>query len=211
MVNFLTTMTPHKQPPANNDDIYSFRLEGLMVTTGDLICTTDGGGDLLVGEFWRILGRLVPGPIDHVVVYVGPGGRCVEAGARGVISFEVQGQSWDAAAMIQQRGPFVDTFYGIIYPLRKLGLSFEREKSIRLQIREYCLKQVRLKKPYNINFLNPESEKAFYCTQLAYKAYQPHGINLNTGMGVTNLKGSDRIVLPQEIWAGFPHAQPAQG
>jgi len=31
-------------------------------------------------------------------------------------------------------------------------------------------------KPYNLNFFDPETAKAFYCSQLAYKAYQSVGL-----------------------------------
>ena len=60
-------------------------------------------------------------------------------------------------------------------------------------------------KPYNLNFLNPENEDSFYCSQLAYKAYQQIGINLNTGLTMENLPGTNAIIYPQEIWDGFSH------
>jgi len=53
------------------------------VQTGDIICTTDGGGEIFAGQFWRLVGKLIPGEVDHIAVYVGPQGRCVEAGAKG--------------------------------------------------------------------------------------------------------------------------------
>ena len=49
----------------------------------------NGKPDILPGEFWRLVGRLVPGDVDHVMMYVGPGGRCIEAGSRGVIAFDM--------------------------------------------------------------------------------------------------------------------------
>jgi len=64
--------------------IYTYEIEGLAVQTGDIICTMNGKPDILPGEFWRFVGRLVPGDVDHVAIYVGPNGRCVEAGTRGV-------------------------------------------------------------------------------------------------------------------------------
>jgi len=37
------------------------------------------------------------GDVDHVVIYVGPGGRCVEAGAKGkVITFDIIDNAWNA-------------------------------------------------------------------------------------------------------------------
>ena len=70
--------------------VFSYQINGLIVQTGDLICTTDGGDVDIKGQFWRLIGKLIPGEVDHIVIFVGPGGRCVEAGARGkVITFEV--------------------------------------------------------------------------------------------------------------------------
>ena len=55
--------------------IYTYEIEGVPVQTGDLICTMNGKPDILPGEFWRFVGRLVPGDVDHVVIYLGPDGR----------------------------------------------------------------------------------------------------------------------------------------
>jgi hypothetical protein len=183
--------------------IYRYKINGVPVQSGDIICTTDGQPDLLPGEFWRLIGRLLPGDVDHIVIYIGPQGKCIEAGGRGVSTFEMPGGIWDSAQNLLRRGMLVDTFYGISYPLKahKLAASLERRK--REEIVAYCLGQ--LGKPYNLNYLDPEREDAFYCSQLAYKAYQRHGINLNIGLSMSNLPGSDRIVYPQEIWDGFPH------
>ena len=57
-----------------------------------------------------------------------------------------------------------------------------------------------------MNFLDSDTEEAFYCSQLLYRAYLPHGINLNTGMDVPNIPGTDSIIHPQEIWSGCAHA-----
>jgi hypothetical protein len=76
--------------------IYSYEINGLLVKTGDLICTTDGGDSIIAGQFWRLIGKLIPGDVDHIVIYVGPEGRCVEAGAKGcVITFEAKNHKWD--------------------------------------------------------------------------------------------------------------------
>ena len=183
--------------------IYNYTICGVPVQTGDLICATDGRPDILPGEFWRLIGKLLPGDVDHVIVYLGPEGRCVESSGRGVITFEVKESCWNSQDLIIERGLLVDTFYGVVYPLKDRGLSETEERRIREDIADYCLAQVG--KPYNINFLDPECESAFYCTQLAYKAYQRHGINLNTGLATSGLPGSDKVVYPQEIWEGFPH------
>ena len=185
--------------------VCTYMIDGLSVQTGDIICTTDGESGILPGDFWRLLGRLLPGEVGHVVVYVGPKGRCVEAGGRGVITFEVKENIWVAERMTEQRGRFMDRLYGVAYPLQGRGLSVEEEARIRQSVADYCLAQAAVNKPYNINFLDPDTEEAFYCSQLAYRAYLAHGINLNTGQGVPNLVGTSSIVFPQEIWSSCRH------
>jgi cell wall-associated NlpC family hydrolase len=183
--------------------IYTYQIEGIALQTGDIICTMNGKPDILPGEFWRFVGRLVPGDVDHVAIYVGPNGRCIEAGARGVIKFTVFDGLWNTDRMARRRGLLFDTFYGIASPVDGLQASQEEEREIRSRVAEYCLAQVG--KPYNLNFLNAETEEAFYCSQLAYKAYQQIGIDLNTGLAMEQLPGTNAIVYPQEIWDGFPH------
>ncbi len=183
--------------------IYTYQIEGITLQTGDIICTTNGKPDILPGEFWRLIGRLVPGDVDHVAVYLGPHGRCIEAGARGVITFDVPNGHWNTEQMALQRGLLFDSFYGIASPLDEVGLSEAEEFDMRTTVAAYCLAQVG--KPYNLNFLNAEMEEAFYCSQLAYKAYEQIGINLNTGLTMEQLPGTNAIVYPQEIWNGFRH------
>ena len=182
--------------------ISTYEIDGLLIETGDIICTTETEGNILPGEFWRLLGRLVPGEVDHIAIYVGPAGRCVEAGGRGVITFEIADSSWAPSKMIKHRGRFLDRLYGVAYPLVGRGFSQKEETRIRISVAEYCLRQAAAEKPYNINFLDADTEDGFYCSQLAYKAYLPHGIDLNTGLGVPNLPGTSGIVFPQEIWEG---------
>ena len=181
----------------------SCKIEGLPLQTGDVICTMNGKPDLLPGEFWRLIGRLVPGDVDHVTVYLGPGRRCVEAGARGVITFDVPGGLWDSEKMVGQRGLLLDQLVGAAYPLEGRGLSASEQASIRREVAAFCLAQVG--KPYNLNFLDIDSEDAFYCSQLVYRAYQRCGIDLNTGLSIEGLPGTNRIVYPQEIWSGCTH------
>lgn len=186
--------------------IHSYEIEGLTVQTGDLICTTDGGDADVTGQFWRLIGKLITGDVDHIVVYVGPGGRCVEAGAKGkVITFDVIGNVWDEKKMRAQRGPFADTFYGVAYPLGSGTIDPQREKKIREDVAAYCLEKARLNKLYNLNFFNSSTDDAFYCSQLAYKAYLRNGIDLNTGAEVFGVPGTKNIILPQEIWDGYIH------
>lgn len=183
--------------------IYSYQIEGLTLQTGDIICTMNGKPDILPGEFWRLVGRLVPGDVDHVAIYIGPDGRCVESGSRGVISFNVHNSLWDTEFMARKRGLLFDTFYGVAYPLAGLELSEEEEIHMRMTVAQYSLSQIG--KSYNLNFLNSETEEVFYCSQLAYKAYQQVGINLNTGLAMEQLPGTNAIVYPQEIWGGCSH------
>jgi len=183
--------------------IHTYQLEGLTLQTGDVICTMNGKPDILPGEFWLMVGRLVPGDVDHVAVYVGPNGRCVESGSRGVITFDVYDGIWDTEYMARERGLLFDTFYGISYPLAGKEDSEDEETRMRVKVAQYCLAQVG--KSYNLNFLNPESEDGFYCSQLVYKAYQQVGINLNTGLSMEQLPGTNAIIYPQEIWDGCVH------
>jgi cell wall-associated NlpC family hydrolase len=183
--------------------IYTYQIEGIALQTGDIICTMNGKPDILPGEFWRFIGRLVPGDVDHVAVYVGPNGRCIEAGAHGVIKFTVFDGKWNTERMARRRGLLFDTFYGVASPIDGLQVSQEEAFELRSRVAEYCLAQVG--KPYNLNFLNTETEDTFYCSQLVYKAYQLIGMDLNTGLAMEQLSGTNAIVYPQEIWDGFPH------
>jgi len=183
--------------------IYTYQIEDITLQTGDIICTMNGKPDILPGEFWRLVGRLVPGDVDHVAIYIGPDGRCVEAGARGVITFDVPRGHWDTERMAPQRGHLFDSFYGVASPLDLHGLAEEEEDEMRKTVAAYCLAQVG--KPYNLNFLNAEIEESFYCSQLAYKAYQQIGIDLNTGLSIEQIPGTNSIIYPQEIWGGFSH------
>ena len=173
--------------------------------TGDVICTMNGKPDILPGEFWRLVGRLVPGDVDHVAFYTGPGGLCVEAGSRGVIHFEIPGSLWDTEKMARERGHLFDTFYGLAAPIEGMGLAEDEETRMRMRVSDYVLSQIG--KPYNLNFLDSEREDSFYCSQLVYKAYQQIGINLNTGLAMEHFPGTNSIIYPQEIWAGSPHRQ----
>jgi hypothetical protein len=40
---------------------------------------------------------------------------------------------------------------------------------------------------------------------LIYKAYQQVGIDLNTGLSIEQLPGTNNIVYPQEIWGECMH------
>lgn len=189
--------------------IYFYTINGLPVQTGDIICTTDGGKGLL-GQFWWIVGKLIPGDVDHTVIYTGPNGKCVEAGAKGrVITFEIPSQRWDSEEMLAQR-LISDEIYGIAYPCRNRGLTEREEIYVREDVAEYCLKQAEMQKPYNFNLLNSSTEDAFYCGQLAYAAYLRHGIDFNTGKGIPDIPGTGSIIFPQEIWDSCEHKKAAE-
>lgn len=190
--------------------IYTYEINGVQLKTGDLICTQAGAEDVAAGHFWWFIGRLLPGEVDHVAVYVGPGGRCVESATRGVVAYTIPGTTWNAAEMFSQRGPVVDTFIGAAYPLNSVDWPQERKDWVRQTVADYCLTQAETHKPYNFNYLESENQGAFYCSQLAYLAYLPHGINLNTGLGMPNFPASRKIIFPQEIWSGLPHKKAEQ-
>lgn len=186
--------------------IQSYTVNGLAIRTGDILCMAfDRDSRVNPGDYWRFLGLLIPGEVDHVAVYVGPDGRCVEANAKGVITFDLEDNQWVPEKMFKHRGPFKDILVGVAYPLHERGLNHEMEMRVRSSVGEFCLSQAEIRRPYNINLLNPDRDDAFYCSQLAYKAYLPYGINLNTGLGVPDLPGTDSIVFPQEIWSGCFH------
>jgi hypothetical protein len=188
--------------------IHSYTLAGLPIQTGDILCTMNGKPDILPGEFWRLVGRLVPGDVDHVALYLGPGGRCIEAGALGVSLFEVQGDSWNTEKMAVQRGFLFDDLFGVAYPLEERGFLLEEQATIRQEVAAFCLAQVG--KPYNLNFLDPNREDAYYCSQLVYKAYLTQGIDLNTGLSIESLPGANHIIYPQELWSGSAHKEIAR-
>jgi hypothetical protein len=181
--------------------IHTYTINGLQIQTGDILCLAFHG-DLQNHpvNHWRLLGLLIPGEVDHVALYIGPEGRCVESAYRGVYEFHLGGKRWKPKKMYKYRGRFKDDFVGVAYPLQGRGLSEADDDRIRQSVAAYCLAQIG--KSYNINLLNPETEDAFYCSQLAYKAYLPHGIDLNSDHGVPHIIGSSRIVFPNEIWRG---------
>lgn len=174
--------------------IHEFVVCGRTVQTGDVISTSDGtNSNYSLG--YRLLGKLIPGETDHSILYVGPGGLCVEAGLYGVIAFEA-GTGWDSVEMLAERG-LLDTFRAASSVLGNRGLPPKEEKEIRSFVRAYALGCVG--KPYNINFLDPDNERALYCSQLVYLAYKKVGIDLNVGCSGVAGKWFDRVVFPQEI------------
>lgn len=189
--------------------IYSYQINGLPVKTGDIICTTVGEKDYLAGMWWLFLGSLVPGEVDHVAMYVGPNGRCVEVEPRrGVITFELKDNLWQADKLLDQR-QIIDRCCGAAYPLQGKNLPGDVETRVRRGVATYCLAQAAAGKPYNYNYFDSETEASFYCSHLFYRAYLRFGINLNTGLGIPDIPGSQSVIFPQEIWSGCAHRRVA--
>lgn len=183
--------------------IYETTVEGLPVRTGDIVCTRNGAPGSLAGVVWRAIGQIVPGEVDHCALYVGPGGRYVEAGARGVMTFEMPEGRWDAAALGRRRW-VVDQIVGVAYPLEGRGLAEEDEAAVRADVARFCLERAEEFAPYNPNFFDATAEGAFYCSQLIYLAYLPHGIDLNANRGGPLIEHLEHIVFPHEIWHALP-------
>jgi hypothetical protein len=177
----------------------TYQLDGITLRTGDIICTTDGQEGALFGLAYRLLGMLVPGPIDHLALYVGPGPRCVEAGVRGPIIYNLAGHRWHAARMVTRR-LLLDRLYGVADPTAERGLSEEQARRIRLGAAEYCLRQAHAGRPYNVNFFNPYTERAFYCSQLIYLAYLQNGIHLRDSARLPQHPWLGSVIFPMAIW-----------
>ncbi|MDZ4718187.1 MAG: hypothetical protein SH847_06915 [Roseiflexaceae bacterium] len=177
----------------------TFELHGVTIKSGDLICTRDGNQHALFSKAYEALGLIIPGPIDHVAIYVGPGPRFIEAGPFGVIDYELPGSTWDSAAIFRRR-MIADTIYGVADPVSGRGFSPALENAIRYEVTLFCNTQAADRKPYNVNFFDSANQQAFYCSQLAYAAYKRHGINLNVGKGIPELPGIGSIIFPTEIW-----------
>ena len=177
--------------------VYEFTVNGRKVKTGDIISTSDGTNSIYsIG--YRLLGTAIPGEVDHSVLYIGPGGLCVEAGIYGVITFTTT-DTWDSEDMFAERG-LLDTFRAASSVMVNRGLSPEEEVAMREFVRAYALGCVG--KPYNLNFLDPDNERALYCSQLVYLAYKAVGIDLNVGKSGTKGKWFDKVVFPEEILKG---------
>lgn len=182
--------------------IYSETINGIRVTSGDVICTTDGTDKSLMGKAWQMVGLLVPGRIDHTIVYIGPNGGCIEAGGKGVIYFEMPNQTWNAESVAATR-LLHDSFVGVAYPLQGRNLSAQREAEIRKQVVQFCMEQ--LGKPYNINFFAPDLDAAFYCSQLIYQAYAAQGIDLLQNHTRVEAGELPLVITPQMIWDSTIH------
>lgn len=179
--------------------IHTYTYHGVTAKTGDILFTRDGEEGSLFGEFWKLIGRMFPSEFSHVAMYLGPGIRFVESAAKGVVVVEMEGNEWDGIRYGKER-LLVDELIGIGDPIAGRGISPERENEIRENVVAYCLEQARAGKPYNLNFFNPETDGAFYCSQLVYKAYETQGINLHVHIGKDADSLLAPLVLPEDVW-----------
>lgn len=181
--------------------LYQHSFHGVTAQTGDILFTRDGVPGSLFGEIWRLLGRVLKSDFDHCALYLGPGVRFVESAAKGVVVVEMAGDEWNAEPYGMQR-LLLDELIGVGDPVAGRGLSASRARRIREHAVAYCLEQVAEHKPYNLDFFNPETDGAFYCSQLVYKAYLEQGINLHCHTGATAQELLAPIVLPEDVWNG---------
>lgn len=179
--------------------IYKHSFNGVTAETGDILFTHDGEVGSVFGEFWRLIGRIFPSEYSHCAMYLGPGIRFVESAAKGVVVVEMEGDTWNGIRYGKER-LLVDTLIGVGDPIAGRGISRAQEKEIRENVVAYCLEQAAESKPYNINFFNPETDGAFYCSQLIYKAYQTQGINLHAQLKQGAEALVPPIVFPEEMW-----------
>lgn len=179
--------------------IHTHTFHGVTAKSGDILFTRDGDPDSLFGKLWRLIGRLFPSEFSHVALYLGPGIRFIESAAKGVEVVEFQGEEWEATPYGKER-LLVDQLIGIGDPIAGRGISAERENEIRENVIAYCLEQVKEQKPYNLQFFNPETDGAFYCSQLIYKAYLAQGINLHIEIGEDADSPLSPIVMPEDLW-----------
>jgi hypothetical protein len=98
-------------------DLFEYLLDGLPVRTGDIVATVDGIEVTFRGQVWRLVGAVMPGDIHHVLMYVGPGPRFIEAGPSGVIELEMPKSRWDSVPVADSRGGLMDRLQGVAGPL----------------------------------------------------------------------------------------------
>ncbi len=179
--------------------MHTYEIEGFSLKTGDLLATRDGAEATFRGQVWRLVGALLPGPVHHVLMYVGPGPRFIEANPAGVVAFEMPDGRWDPIPVAEARGGLLDSLFGVAYPLQTSGLSPEDETRLRTTVAAYCEAQVG--KPYNLRFSNPYRQDRFYCSQLVWQAYRRLGIRLRPRPTPDTPRGGrKRIIFPSDVW-----------
>lgn len=164
----------------------------------------DGTDRSLYGRVWQAIGALVPGEIDHCVLYVGPAGRFVEANVYGVSVLDMPGDTWDAHALVRERA-LVDSLVGVAYPLGGRNLPCAEEDRIRAAVANDCLAQAAADKPFNFDFFDATRPDRTYCSQLIADAYRREGIELDSNLGVPTARIFAQAVFPQELWNGCVH------
>lgn len=179
--------------------IYQHSFDGVVARSGDILFTRDGVPGSLFGEIWRALGQALPSEFDHCAMYLGPGIRFVESAAKGVVLVAMQGDDWNAAPYAQER-LLVDELIGIGDPVAGRGLSPKAAQAVRERAIAFCLAQAGEHAPYNLDFFNPETDGAFYCSQLIYRAYAAQGILLDAPRGAAAESVLAPIVFPREVW-----------
>jgi len=190
-------------------ELFEYLLDGLPLRTGDIVATVDGTEVTFRGQVWRLVGAVMPGDIHHVLMYVGPGPRFIEAGPSGVIEFEMPESRWDSVPVADSRGGLMDRLHGVACPLFGKRITGEREAQVRRAAADYCLAQVG--KPYNRRFSDPYREDSFYCSQLLWRAYRRQGINLRARGRRREASGTHHLPLRRvagvsgpERFAGHP-------
>ena len=177
--------------------VFEEMLEGTVIRTGDIIATVDGGASIY-GALFRLIGEIVTGKPDHLVLYLGPDGICVEAAPRGVNLFRFFGGRWDSRRMQGQRG-VVDKLYGTGDAVGGRLDDPGKSDAVREAVRAFVLDQVG--KPYNMNFLEPEQEHVFYCSQLVWAAFHKAGVDLHPKFTAwLHSLLPHRVITPEEVW-----------
>ncbi|MEP7098821.1 MAG: hypothetical protein ABI748_14265 [Dokdonella sp.] len=184
--------------------LYDHVIDGLPVRTGDILCLRNGADGSIYGRIWEGIGKLIPGEIDHCVIYLGPGGRFVEANVYGVTVLEMPGTTWDARALVRQR-ILLDTLVGVAYPLAGRDLTAAEENRIRTSVADWCLAQSAEDRPFNFNLLDATNPERAYCSQLIAEAYRREGIDLDSNIGVPRASIFRKAVFPEEIWNASEH------
>lgn len=95
----------------------------------------DGAEATWRGRIWTLVGSLIPGEVDNMLMYVGPGSRFVESGPIGVVTFEVPEPNLDSVSLRKQRG-FRDRLHGVVYAVANRGLSFEEQVRVQLRLND---------------------------------------------------------------------------
>lgn len=184
--------------------LYDHVIDGLPLRTGDILCLRNGTDGSIYGRIWQGIGKLVPGEIDHCVIYLGPGGRFVEANVYGVTVLEMPGITWDARALVRQR-ILLDTLIGVAYPLAGRDLLATEEDRVRASVADWCLAQSAEDRPFNFNLLDASNPERAYCSQLIAEAYRREGIDLDSNIGVPKASIFRKAVFPEEIWNASVH------